>query len=160
MRKLSINLLKKENYQAPKFGGMWRFKKEAVDNWMMDTSKQIKVGKIEDLDQLNLKDNQKKALLELKKRLLGRFPGAEIILYGSKARGDFDEESDIDVLIILKNRVDDSLREEVFSMSFKVELKYDVIFGVLVEPEDFWNSPLAKAMPIYWNIDREGIAVK
>mgnify|MGYP000421492497 CR=1 FL=1 len=116
--------------------------------------------KIEELDRLNLKENEKKALLELKKRLLGRFPDAKIILYGSKARGDFDEESDIDILIILKNKVDDSLREDIFSMSFKIELKYDVIFGILVEPEDFWNSPLAKAMPIHWNIDREGIAVK
>ncbi|GAH25140.1 unnamed protein product, partial [marine sediment metagenome] len=79
----------------------------------MNAGKQIKVEKIEDLDRLNLKRNEKKALLELKKRLLERFPDAEIILYGSKARGDFDEESDIDVLIILKDRVDDSLREKI-----------------------------------------------
>jgi len=34
-----------------------------------------------------------------------------------------------------------------------------VIFGILVEPEVFWNSSLAEAMPIHWNIDREGILV-
>ncbi|MCL5770675.1 MAG: nucleotidyltransferase domain-containing protein [Actinobacteria bacterium] len=115
---------------------------------------------MKNLDSLNLKENEKKALLELKKKLLERFPLVEIVLYGSKVRGDFDKESDIDVLIILKNKVDNSLREKIFSISFKIELKYDVIFGIMVETEDFWNSSLAKAMPIHWNIDREGILIK
>ena len=158
--KTVYKLAKQGKLPGVKIGGMWRFKKEAIDNWIINAGKQIKMEKIEDLDHLNLKGNEKKALLELKKRLPERFPDAEIILYGSKARGDFNEESDIDVLIILKGRVDDSLREKIFSMSFKIELKYDVIFGILVESEDFWNSPLAKAMPIHWSIDREGILVK
>ncbi|MCX6383174.1 MAG: nucleotidyltransferase domain-containing protein [Actinobacteria bacterium] len=111
------------------------------------------------LGHLNLKENEKKALLELKKELFKNFLVAEIILYGSKARGDFDEESDMDILIILKNKVDDNIREKVFSMSFKIEIKYDVIFGILVEPEDFWSSPLAEAMPIHCNINREGVLV-
>lgn len=51
------------------------------------------------LKKINLKDNERKALLELKGRLLKKYPGVEIILYGSKARGDFDKESDIDLLI-------------------------------------------------------------
>ena len=100
-----------------------------------------------------------KALLELKKILLKNFPVAEIILYGSKARGNSDKESDIDVLVILENEVDDDIREKIFSMSFKIEMKHDVIFGILLEPEDFWSSPLARSMPIHWNINKEGIAV-
>ena len=102
---------------------------------------------------------KKKALLGLKKVLLKNFSVAEIILYGSKAGGDSDKESDIDVLVILRNGVDDSTREAIFSISFKIEMKYDVIFGILVEPEDFWNSPSARSMPIHWNIEKEGIAV-
>jgi hypothetical protein len=50
------------------------------------------------LKKINLKDNERKALRELKERLLKKYPGVEIILYGSKARGDFDKESDIDLL--------------------------------------------------------------
>ena len=65
----------------------------------------------------------------------------------------------MDILIILKNKVDDNIREKVFSMSFKIEIKYDVIFGILVESENFWSSPLAETMPIHCNISREGVLV-
>ena len=41
----------------------------------------------------------------------------------------------------------------------EIEMKYDVIFEILVEPEDFWSSPFARSIPIHWNIEREGIAV-
>ena len=157
--KTIYKLAKKKELPGIKIGGLWRFKKEAVDSWLVDFSKKIEATKMKNSGKLNLKENEKKALLELKKRLLKSFSVAEIILYGSKARGDFDEESDMDILIILKNRVDDNIREKVFSMSFKIEIKYDVIFGILVEPEDFWSSPLAEAMPIHCNISREGVLV-
>ena len=51
------------------------------------------------IDQLKLEENERKALEELKGKLSDRFPGVEIILYGSKARGDDEEFSDIDLLI-------------------------------------------------------------
>ncbi|MCL6500903.1 MAG: nucleotidyltransferase domain-containing protein, partial [Candidatus Pacearchaeota archaeon] len=88
-----------------------------------------------------------------------RFPDAEIILYGSKARGDADEESDIDILVLLERRVNNTLEEEIFSTAFKIELKYDVIFGVIVYQKQFWNSPLGEAMPLHWNVDKEGVYV-
>jgi excisionase family DNA binding protein len=157
--KTIYKLAKKKELPGIKIGGMWRFKKEAVDSWLVNFSKKIEVAKMKNSGNLNLKDNEKKALLELKKILFKSFSVAEIILYGSKARGDFDEESDMDILIILKNKVDDNIREEIFSMSFKIEIKYDVIFGILVETEDFWSSPLAGAMPIHSNISREGVPV-
>lgn len=123
-------------------------------------AQQKDIRRMKGIDQLKLQKNEKKALQELGQRILERFPDAQIILYGSKARGDFDEESDIDVLILLECDVNDSLREKIFSMSFRIELKYNVVFGILVEAMDFWESPLAKAMPIHWDIDKEGIPVK
>lgn len=111
------------------------------------------------LKELNLKGNEKKALQELKERLLERFANVEIILYGSKARGDFDEESDIDLLILLDSPVTSKLEEEITHVTYDIELKYDVVFGKIVENKDFWNTPLANAMPLHWNIDREGVLV-
>jgi hypothetical protein len=111
------------------------------------------------LEHLNLRENEKAALLELKEKLLERFSDVEIILYGSKARGDANEESDIDVLVLLKRKVNCALKEEIFSTAFKIELKYNVIFGVIVYQKQFWDSPLGKAMPLHLNIDKEGVYV-
>jgi predicted nucleotidyltransferase len=111
------------------------------------------------LEQLNLKKNDKKALQELKQRLLERFPDLEITIYGSRARGDYEQFSDIDLLILLDLEVNTPLEDEIIGLAYDIELKYDVVFGLLIESKSFWNSPLANAMPIHWNIDREGITV-
>ena len=81
------------------------------------------------------------------------------MLYGSNARGDSNKESDIDVLVVLDNKVNDDIREKIFNISFKIEIKHDVIFGIIVENKDFWNSSLAEAMPIHKNIYIEGVAI-
>ena len=111
------------------------------------------------LNKINLKDNEKNALQELKVIILARFPDAEIILYGSKARGDSDEESDIDLLILVESLINSKLEEEIFHLSYQIELKYEVVFGEIIENKDFWNTPLANAMPLHRNIDREGVPI-
>lgn len=110
---------------------------------------------IKGITQLRL--NEQRALCELKEKLLRRFPEIEIILYGSKARGDDQEFSDIDLLLIVDSQVNRHLKEEITEIKYELELKYDVIFGIIIENRNFWKSPLANAMPLYWNIDREGI---
>ena len=109
------------------------------------------------IEQIKLKENESKALFELKERLLQRFPDAEIIIYGSKARGDDEEFSDIDLLILVESQINRELKENITEITYDMELKYDVVFGIIVENRDFWKSPLANAMPLHWNIDRDGV---
>jgi len=112
---------------------------------------------MKNITQLKLKENEKKALQELKERLLKRFPDTKIILYGSKVRGDDEEFSDIDLLILVDSQVNRKLKEEITEITYDIELKYDVVFGTIVENRAFWNSPLSNAMPLHQNIDREGV---
>lgn len=73
-------------------------------------------------------------------------------------RGGEDEElSDIDLLILIDAQVTKMLKEEITEIKYDIELKYEVIFGTIIENIDFWKSPLANAMPLHWNIDKEGI---
>lgn len=109
---------------------------------------------------LTLKAGEEKALRELKKNLLDQFPVTEIILFGSKARGDDSEFSDIDVLVLLNREPTNSEEEKIFSMAYQLELRYDVVFGIVVYSEKLWNSPVGLAMPLHQNIDREGISLR
>ena len=106
---------------------------------------------------LRLKENEKKALFELKKTLLQKFPDIEIFIYGSKARGDFIEHSDIDLLILLNRKVNTLIEEEIIGIVYELELEYGVIFDVLIESKDLWQTPVLEEMPIHQNIEREGI---
>ena len=47
----------------------------------------------------------------------------EIVLYGSTARGEATEQSDVDVLIVLDERTS---TDEVFRSAFEVGVEYDV----------------------------------
>lgn len=104
-----------------------------------------------------LSKNEKEALSELKSQLKQRIPDAEIILYGSKARGDSEELSDIDLLILIDKKVDRKLKEKIVDIRYDIELKYDVVFGLVIENKNFWDSSLANAMPFHKNVEREGI---
>ncbi|KAA9352984.1 nucleotidyltransferase domain-containing protein [Larkinella humicola] len=81
-----------------------------------------------------------------------------IILYGSYARGDYHEESDIDLLIILKDKKVSRLQE----INDLVALKYDLMISnnillstKAVTESDYKNRPNA----IYYFIRREGIVL-
>ena len=108
----------------------------------------------------SLSNNEKKALLELKRIITENFSKGEIILYGSKARGDYGKYSDIDVLVLLNEDVNNRLEESIFCAVFSIELQYDVIFGIIVYSKQFWNSDLGNSMPLHWNIDSEGIVIE
>lgn len=101
-----------------------------------------------------------KAILELKKKLAGRFgPELELFLFGSVARGEYDEFSDIDILVLVPGSVDMSLEREIIDESFEIELKYEVVFSLIIFSTDFWKSNMAKVMPLLMNVERESLRI-
>ncbi len=106
------------------------------------------------------RENISEAINELKVLLYNRFAGAvEIYLFGSVARNDYQPDSDIDILVLIPGKVNRKLEEEVIDLSYDVELKYDVVFGVVVYSREFWSSPKAAVMPFHQNVQREGVRV-
>lgn len=78
-----------------------------------------------------------------------------LFLYGSYARGDATEGSDIDILLLIengeKNEVLEKQRSETVS---DICLKYDILISTLVVPE---NTFYEWELPLYLNIRREGV---
>ncbi len=75
-----------------------------------------------------LSASERHALTELKEAIAQKYELLWIKLFGSKARGDFDEESDIDVVIVLKN-VDWAIEKDVYEMCFYMGMKHDLFIS-------------------------------
>lgn len=104
-----------------------------------------------------LSKNELDALLELKKLLLDKYNLVDFKLFGSKARGAADKESDMDVLIVLKES-NSTIEDEIFDMCFEIDLKSDVVLSAIIYSEAEFNSKFNRVTPFYKNIEKEGIS--
>lgn len=78
-----------------------------------------------------------------------------MILFGSYARGDFAEGSDIDIALLLEELKDSSLeREKYLPVICRLSLKYDAVVSVI--PFDYGEFQ-SKRTPLILNVQKEGI---
>lgn len=77
-------------------------------------------------------------------------------LLGSKARGDFDEESDI--VIVLKY-VDWDIEKDIYETCFYLCLKYDVVISPIIYSEGDINDTFTRITPFYRTLESEGILI-
>ena len=95
---------------------------------------------------------------ELKKRLSKVVHLLDFRVFGSRARGDADEYSDMDVFIEVES-TNKKLNEKIFEITWEIGFKHFMIISTLIFTRDeLENSPL-RSSSIIKNIGREGVAV-
>jgi predicted nucleotidyltransferase len=84
----------------------------------------------------------------------------KIVLYGSYARGDFDNESDIDILIVLNSNMDKvrQYRKQISRVASRVGLKNDIEVSLLLRDRETVEKG-THILPFYKNIMTEGVAI-
>ena len=86
-------------------------------------------------------------------------PKAEIILYGSRARGDATEDSDYDLLIVSDAPATLNYEDRFREVLYDTQLESGTVITVILVNRADWETPLYKAMPLHQNITREGISL-
>ena len=79
-------------------------------------------------------------------------------LYGSYARGDYDEDSDVDILLTVDVEPEElpRYRKAVCHICSDLGLKHDVLLSPAVEPLQQFRK-FRDALPYYQNVLKEGI---
>ena len=78
----------------------------------------------------------------------------KVVLFGSRARGDFAEGSDYDFLVIVDKR-EKKIQETVLDACVEIMNRYYALVGCIVCDEKEWERK--KRFPIGLNILKEGI---
>ena len=82
---------------------------------------------------------------------------AQMVLFGSQARGDAEDGSDIDVLVVLRGPVHPG--EEIArtgEIKAKLSLRYDVVVSCVYLSVDRYST---EQSPLLLNVRREGVSI-
>lgn len=84
----------------------------------------------------------------------------QIILYGSYARGDYNDSSDVDIMILtdLSFEEIEKYRDDISDIAFDIELETGIILSPIVKNIDKYNARV-DIVPFYANIQKEGVVL-
>jgi len=92
-------------------------------------------------------------LNEIIRRILKKVNARKIILFGSRARGNYTEESDYDLLVICDDFIDiKKLSKEIYSQFIGINKGIDVI----IRPEKYISENKSNLNSFIGNIINEG----
>lgn len=109
------------------------------------------------LDQIDLRPNERLAIREATKALRQGLPVSQIILFGSKARGDSEEDSDVDLLLLTSRRLEWEEEKNVLRILSPIQEKFDVYFGTIEISEEEWYHGIYQVMPLRTEVERDGV---
>ena|SRR5208283_580430 len=100
------------------------------------------------------------ATLELKESIVKKFDkDARFYIFGSAARNQQTSESDIDVLVITEKGKNYKDKEKLYDIAYDIELKKNVVFGIIVMSPSKWEFLGVLKTPFYLNVSRDAVRI-
>ncbi len=109
---------------------------------------------------MNLTNDEQVWLDAYRKTLAERYPGAvgKIVIFGSKARGEAGPESDLDVLLIVRNHAS-HLKRELRRTGYLLAATSDAVPSILAYSEEEWEKRKRSSSPFRKAVDRDAVRV-
>ncbi len=83
---------------------------------------------------------------------------AKIVLFGSYARGDYDNESDIDILVLVEDDEPKKYSDEIVDFEVDLTIKYGVLPSIILRDINYFYEN-KEIIPFYRNVEREGVEI-
>jgi predicted nucleotidyltransferase len=82
----------------------------------------------------------------------------KVILYGSYARGDYNDDSDIDIMVLADIDEDkmSNYRNEIDLIANRVSLEYDALVTISLKSRQLFYNRLG-ILPFYQNVIKDGV---
>ncbi len=95
---------------------------------------------------------------ELRRRLAEVVPLLDFRIFGSRARGDADEYSDLDVFIKVE-RIDRKVKEKIEDVIWEVGFNNFIVVSPLIFTRDEIENTALRSSAIVKNITEEGVSL-
>lgn len=114
---------------------------------------------MKDLDEWRGTNDQSVVLLRrCKTEVRQAAPEAEVILFGSRARGESVRGSDYDLLVLLSQEdACPALKQEIRNRLYDLALEYEVVVSTLILPRRRWDESRWSASPLRERVQQEGV---
>jgi predicted nucleotidyltransferase len=104
-------------------------------------------------------NNKTKTITKLIRKNISEVdPEAQVILFGSRARGDERIDSDWDILILTDYAVDIEKERQFRDHLYDLELETGEPFSLFAYSQNDWNTK-QRISPFYFNVVKEGISL-
>lgn len=114
---------------------------------------------IRDTELTDLPVEDRHTIEELAADLPSRWPVDSLVLYGSKARGDDNPESDIDLLVLTGRPLSPEEIGDMRGVSRRIGLAHGTWPELYIRTSDEWWHGVYQAAPIRKEIDAEGVVI-
>ena len=105
-----------------------------------------------------LSKQEETALLAVKKEIANRYPLRWMKLFGSKARGDADAESDLDVAIAVED-MDWEIEKSIYEICFYAGLEHDALISPVIYSWHELSQERTRSTPFFKHLEQEGIPI-
>jgi predicted nucleotidyltransferase len=107
-----------------------------------------------------LEETEKVAVHQFANYLVASFKSqvADIRLFGSKTRGDFGPDSDLDILIVLDNG-DWATKDQIRFIASDVSLEFDLLLNTHILSRERWEELVRHQATLWREVQRDGVSL-
>jgi predicted nucleotidyltransferase len=108
-----------------------------------------------------LRANEQATVAALVARLREDFPETlvQVLLYGSRARGDAAPDSDLDIIAVFSRLPDAGQEDSIRDFLYDLDLQNGTVTQLLIVESAWWDSPLTRATLFRREVQEQGVAL-